>query len=386
VSPAIYQLQSEVSTFPSSPLARFPSSSLDLERAAKHMRFLWSDQVLIRNDATLKAFLNSKDFTLQASAPPFSVFKLKQFDTHLVDVLQVPLQWHAKKNWMETSFQWFNARQNFEKYVPVFHDGEAPKNIQAAPTDARIDKLTMDRTHIAWTTNAVNTAQLVRMTWHTKWRLATKGKLYLAGPGFMLVVPEEENVRLEYTDTTVGLWGMGASILAFVVFVFMCVKRRLGVSEHSQALTSSAWPVKLNGLNLVWLWPLILIATGLWFHLNNPERVYTQAWVAMRAGNYAGAAPQFDSAFEGRKSNAKKEEALFWAAKAYQQSQQDDKALQRFEMLTTGYHGFWLPESLFTHAELADKKGQSKEAQALRRRLIDEYPQDRWTQKLAPQK
>jgi TolA-binding protein len=106
----------------------------------------------------------------------------------------------------------------------------------------------------------------------------------------------------------------------------------------------------------------------------------------MRAGNYAVAASQFDSAFEGRKSNAKKEEALFWAAKAYQQSQQDDKALQRFETLTTGYHGYWLPESLFTHAELADKKGQLKEAQALRRRLMDEYPQDRWTQKIAPQK
>jgi hypothetical protein len=391
VSPAIYQLQSEVSTHPSSPLARFPSSSLDLERAAKHMRFLWSDQVLIRNEATLKAFVSSQDFSLQASAAPFSVFKLKQFDTHLVDVLQVPLQWHSKKNWMETSFQWFNSRQNFEKYVPVFHDGEKSENIKPAALEVRINTLTMDRTHVAWTTNAVNSAHLVRMTWHPKWRLVTKGKLYLAGPGFMLVVPEEENVRLEYTDTSVGLWGMVATVLAFVVFVFMLTKRPAVETEHAQAwrslaLGSPAWPMRLNVRNLVWVWPLILIAIGGWFHLKNPERVYTQAWVDMRAGNFAGAAPQFDSAFEGRKSNAKKEEALFWAAKAYQQLQQDDKALQRFEKLTTEYHGYWLPEALFTHAELAAKKGQLQEAQELRRRLIEDYPQDRWTQKLESKK
>ena len=244
----------------------------------------------------------------------------------------------------------------------------------------------MDRTHIAWNTNAVKSAHLVRMTWHPKWRLVTKGQMYLAGPGFMLVVPEEEKVRLEYTDTSVGLWGMVGTVLAFVLFVFMWMKRTQVAAEDSQALSSPAWPVRLNARNPVWIWPLILIAIGVWFHLKNPERVYTQAWVDMRAGNFAGAAAQFDSAFEGRKSNAKKEEALFWAAKAYQQLQQDDKALQRFEKLTNEYHGYWLPESLFTHAELADKKGQLNEAQALRRRLIEEYPQDRWAQKIAPQK
>jgi len=80
VSPAVYQLQSEVSTHPSSPLARFPSASLNTQMAAAHMRFLYVNQVVIRNQESVRDFRRSVDFSETSVVPPFHVFSLTDFN------------------------------------------------------------------------------------------------------------------------------------------------------------------------------------------------------------------------------------------------------------------------------------------------------------------
>lgn len=383
VSPAIYQLQSEVSRHPSSPLARFPSSSFDLERAAQHMRFLWSNQVLVRNDESRLGFMASKDFSLVASAPPFHVFELKKFDTHLVDLVDRPLQWHSTKDWMDTSFHWFSSRQLFGKHVPVFSNNTPPSNIQTPPSHAKISDLRMDRDSLQWHTNAVGSAHLVRMAWHPRWQLASKGAIYLAGPGFMLVVPEENEVRLVYQNTTVGTLGMVSSCLAFLVFV-LALWRHTIKGDQASINAASPWPSHLRWNSLAWIWALLLCITGAYFHFNNPERLYTLAWDEMRAGRLTAAIDKFDQAYAGRKSKAKKEEALFWSAKAREQASQPQDALMKYKTLTSTFSGYWLPEALYTQAVLAEKFGDNAQAKALRQRLSDEFPNDRWTLKLQP--
>lgn len=378
VGPAIYQLQSEVSTHPSSPLARFPSASLDPELAARHMNFLYANEVLIRNEASYKALAANPSFTEVASAAPFYVFKLKQFNSHLVDLTDRPLRWLPKKGWMEASFQWFKSRQKFDAELPVFDDAGATPTVAPAAT-AQIHDLKMERDSIRWRTDAVGSAHLVRMAWHPRWHLASKGKLYLAGPGFMLVVPEEANVVLEYGHTPVGVVGMVAtllSLLALAVLIWRDRRITAGVSQPT-----AAWPRDW----LAVLWPLLLIASGLWFHLHNPERLYTDAWTLMRANQPLEAAAGFDQAYTARQSDAKKEEALFWSAKAHEQAGQADEALKRYRQLTANYHGFWLAESLYTQWRLAQASGLAGEAQTARARLLLEFPNDRWTQRLTKQ-
>ncbi|OIN94166.1 MAG: hypothetical protein AUJ20_01590 [Comamonadaceae bacterium CG1_02_60_18] len=402
VGPAIYQLQSEVSTHPSSPLARFPSGSLDLERAAAHMNFLWANQVLIRHDDTFKAFAASPLFTEVASAAPFHVFQLKAFDSQWVDIVDTarqPLRWLPTQNWMQASFAWFKSAERFSRELPVFHAGAAPQ-IVAPAAGAQVHDLKLERQKLSWRTDAVGAAHLVRVAWHPRWKLATQGQLYLAGPGFMLVVPGEANVVLEYGHTPVGLAGMVASALALLVLLalmwrdFLCRSRAPATKAvqtrpspkafaaraqlQQDSPPSTPWPRD----RLAALWPLLLICAGLWLHLHNPERLYTNAWVLMRANQPAQAAPAFDQAYAARQGDAKKEEALFWAAKAYEQAGQRDAALARYRDLTTHFHGYWLPESLYTQSHLEQAVGASAPAQSTRARLLQEFPNDRWTQRL----
>lgn len=390
LAPAVYQLQSEVSRYPSSPLARFPSASMNLDQAARHMRFLWSNEVLVRHPETVAAFKAHAAFQEIASAEPFHVFRLRSFETHMVDVVQQPLRWLSRSNWMEKSFAWFKNKQAMDDYLPVFDDG-SPPNIQAAPAVAKIDDFQLTRESISWRTNAVGSAHLLRVSWHPKWHLASKGQIFLAGPGFMLVVPQEQQVTLEYKDTSVGLWGQRASLLAFLLWGLGLAwrwRRRLKVSpEQPVQGHPNYWPSQ--GLILrggSWLWPLLLGLLALMLHIKNPERLYTHAWDLYRHGELAKAADGFDQAYHARSSAAKKEEALFWAGKTYELANDRTRALQRYKSLVDNYTGYWLPEALFTLAHLAEQAGDQELADVSRRRLLNDFPTDAWAQKLKPLK
>jgi TolA-binding protein len=115
--------------------------------------------------------------------------------------------------------------------------------------------------------------------------------------------------------------------------------------------------------------------------LHNPERLYTDAWTLLRANQYSDAALKFDDAFAARRSEAKKEEALFWSAKAYEQAGKRAEALQRYHQLTGSYHGYWVPEALYTQAKLDRAAGNVGEAESATQRLISEFPNDNWAKR-----
>ena len=59
-----------------------------------------------------------------AEAPPFTLFKLKQFDSQLAQVVSLPLQLRPKENWMQDAFAWFRTRSRFDRYLPVYVDAK----------------------------------------------------------------------------------------------------------------------------------------------------------------------------------------------------------------------------------------------------------------------
>lgn len=382
--PAVYQLQSEVSSQPSSPLARFPSGSLDLDMAAQHMRMMYANEVLVRHPNTRRAFSASALFEEQARAEPFAVYRLKDFTSKMVDLVDKPLRWQAKTDWMEASFQWFRSPQGFVAEIPVFDDGPMP-DLRPVPAKARVHDFKLERNQISWRTDAVGAPHLVRMAWHTRWQLATRGSLHLAGPGFMLVIPGEAEVRLVYGHTRMGVAGMWASGLAVLVLLWLAwcdVRRSAWICTNLRAKThahaQSIWPSD----RLSFFWPALLMGLALWLYSHDPERLYANAWVKMRSSQHVQAAQLFDDAYAERRGDAKQEEALFWAAKAYEQAGMRDEALTRYVRLTSGYHGYWLPEALYLQWQLARAKGLAAQADEARERLLREFPANRWAQRV----
>ncbi len=375
LGPAIYQLQSEISARPSSPLVRFPSGSLDPQFAARHMNLLHTDTLLLRSLQAKAAIESSGLFDKLAEAPPFVLYRLKGFDSRLIELVRQPLSARPSQDWMQDAFAWFRTRSRFDAYLPVYGELALDKLVAPDPTNT-VRAKSLARHELVFETDAVGSPHLVKIAYHHRWQLRTKGQLALAGPGYILVVPQEREIRLVYGHTLVGKLGIAATVLGALYSLFALWRRRpealLGATKERPL---KPWKPAL----IAWL---ALLAAGFYFALRSPERLYNLAWQDMRANRYVEASEGFRRAYVLRRPPAKKEEALFWLAKASELAGLRAQAKARYLELAEHYHGYWVPESLYTYVLLERQDGRPDLAAPFAKRLRQEYPESKWTLKL----
>lgn len=380
IGPAVYQLQSEISASPSSPLVRFPSGSLDPVFAAKHMNFLHADTLLIRSDRAKEALEASGLFAKTAESLPFTLYRLKGFDSQLAQVVTMPLRVSASPDWMQESFAWFRTRSRFDAYLPVYIKAGADlsfaQNTDKTPASA-VREISLERNEMVFETAAIGRPHLIKMAYHPRWKLASQGSLHIAGPGFMLVVPQEKTIKLEYGHTFIGKLGMLSTTLAFLISFWLLWRGRSGAVAAPATVSPSwrSWPPLLTG------WCL-LIAAGGYYASYSPEQVYREAWDLFNANKDAEASEKFLLAHQLRRPPAKKEEALFWLAKSLERAGKRAEAKARYREIVDTYHGFWVPESLYTYIILERLDGNEKDITVFAQRLREEYPNNVWTQRL----
>ena len=192
----------------------------------------------------------------------------------------------------------------------------------------------------------------------------------------MLVVPQEKEIRLVYGHTLTGKLGMAATLVATLCALFVAWASR------RQASLAAAEVRARNRWRATFVACLALLGAGFYFGTRSPERIYNLAWESMRANRYADASAEFARAYALRRPPAKKEEALFWLAKSSELAGRRAEAKARYLELAQRYHGYWLPESLYTYVLLERKDGQSDLAAPFAARLREEYPGNKWALKL----
>ncbi|WP_084181795.1 6-pyruvoyl-tetrahydropterin synthase-related protein [Polaromonas glacialis] len=384
LGPAIYWLQSEISAQPSSPLSRFPSGSLDLEKAAVHMQWLHADTLLLRSDAAKLAAQTSKLFEKIGEAPPFAVYQLRNFSSQMItpvtwDLLQTPMA-----GWMENAFDWFRRQDHRDGSQP-YYLGKNQHEIHishADPARIKVSDEHISREEIRFSTTGIGTPHLIKMAFHPRWQLASPGTLTLAAPGFMLVVPETTQVVLHYSTTLIGKVGKVVSTFACFFLAFICIKRILifynykqKIRLHRDVLTDITEPSKYIA------WIAILFITSMVIHALSPERNYRLGWQSMRHHDYAKAQFYFIESAGQRRGRGRSEEAIFWAAKASELGGRKKEALALYTKLILTYSGYWVPEALYTAAELARTEGNLDQANAWTQRLNQNYPANIWSKK-----
>lgn len=373
LSPAIYQTQSEISQQPSSPLVRFPSGFLDPSTAAVHMQLLHADTALLRNTAAKQAVEASGAFIKIAENPPFTLYRLRNFASALISLAPLPLKAVTKENWLNHAFSWFKHYPRMD-FWPVYTFDDIPpddkKYVPPPVAKQNIKLLQFEHEKIHFTTAYPGRPHLLKMAYHPRWQLATPGKIYLAAPGYMMIVPESAEVELKYGNTAIGNIGIIASLITFMAISLLFITDIWTKKYRHKELhfPSAAF---LKGLCL---WSVLLGSLSFYAWLSSAERLYSEAWIYMHNNDYKHAAEEFDHAYAGRRVPAKQEEALFWSAKANELAGQRLAADERYSLLVKQFDGYWLPESLYTLGRLKRMQGNELAALYYEQRLRSEFP------------
>jgi hypothetical protein len=397
LGPAVYQTQSEVSARPSSPLVRYPSGELNPKRAAVHMQTLHANQVLTRSKEATTALLQSGLFHLKVSQPPFSLLELEGFRDEWIYTKISNWALLPKAGWMDDSHAWFRSQRRMSAAWPVYADLGTTDPLRAAfetaqlTADINVRDLSVERHRVAFSTDGVGRPHLIKMSYHPRWELATQGRTFLAAPGFMVIVPQEGRVELVYGTTAVGKAGVIASALAcgwaaWALWALWAFQKRPSPVTWGAQTESSRCTVLVDtssyklsaGYGAFVLAGLIALAAS-----QSPSRTYQEAWTAIRASEHARAAELFYEAYQGRTSRAGQEEALFWSARAAEDSGDSVVALERYRTLIDRYQGYWVPESLSRVVVLAQDLGLPGVATLARQRLMEEHGPSKWAQEAA---
>lgn len=374
LAPVIYLTQAEISRAPSSPLARFPSARPAPGRAAVHLRMLYADTLLVRSPEMRRLLAADPAFERVAVIEPFELWRLRDFSTPLIEPLTVPLHVLPRTDWQRHAFDWFAALADAPPaFWPVYDDDDRV----ASPSEQQptvIRAIRLERARIRFTTSTPGQPVLIRQAFHPRWRLQTPGSLHLAAPGFLLVIPADEQVELIFGDTPIGQAGSLATLAALLVLAVLwwrggCIAGSGGTQEVSaQDLHKRPEPL-LHIAPVRVLLLLIGLAAAILAGRTSPEATYRLAWQAFNTGDSARAAELFAQAANERQGHGRRQEALYWRAIALERAGDRNQARALFTEIALAPAGHWPADALQALLRDARERGDTAAVERWEARL-----------------
>jgi hypothetical protein len=217
-APFVFYVQSEISMETTCPLPEWGCALPDLDRGIPHLRMFNVSQFIARSAPVKQAAARRPDLVRELVDGEYEVFRLQPRDAgdgRYAVALELAPVLVETGNWKAAAYRWLKTASP-NAPVPVFtsaasdpHNpgfvarmreaaGELPRHpLPAVPAIAE----TIGPDRITITGCRPGHPVLIRVSYHPRWRARGGERVYLAGPGFMLVFPRDERVELVFEAT-----------------------------------------------------------------------------------------------------------------------------------------------------------------------------------------
>jgi hypothetical protein len=198
-------------------------SGMDFDRGTKHLAvYDVAYYVSFTEEATSAAL----DYGLEviAEPAPWTIFALP--DTDRVDVATFePVVWAGDGDFVDAALEWYDDVDNLEVWLvengprewrrvtSVEERLDAPKPY---PEEGTARVTAFEDHAVSFTTDAVGVPHLVKVSYFPNWMVDGGQGVYRAAPSLMVVIPEAENVTLEFENSWVENIGMVITVVTLV--------------------------------------------------------------------------------------------------------------------------------------------------------------------------
>ena len=258
---------SEMSYQPSNPIPGLRYHTFDMERGLAHMDLYGVGYYVSFTPEAASKAAQTDGFTEVAQTGPFHVFELPDTDlvvpaTHQPAVYEVPDRGlfasligsetvtgddgEALPSFHDLSLEWYDDIENLHRWVVADGPDEWPRveSIAERPDEeiyvrgSDVSDIVLEPHRISFSTEAVGVPHLVKVSYFPNWTATGADGPWRASPSLMVVVPTQEDVVIEFTDTwaesggkLLSLGGVGALIAVGVLYR----RRRINSGEADSA-------------------------------------------------------------------------------------------------------------------------------------------------------
>ncbi len=143
--------------------------------------------------------------------------------------------------WKNISLEWWTQLDKVDVPI-VFSDDDRFVKAEGIDDMERIkvdnDCIISDQIfneEIRFSTSCVGKPHIIKVSQFPKWHAEGADKIYLVSPSFMLVYPEQENVRLYYADTTIDIVGKILTIIGLIIIILVAIPRKNYVKDYFES-------------------------------------------------------------------------------------------------------------------------------------------------------
>ncbi len=419
-APFVFYVQSEISRIPSCPLVPYHCGRLDAARAAEHLRLFNVSEVIVRGERVKAELAESPEFSLAEEIPPYQVFRIADTDGAYV----VPLRYRpvvlVGGSWKTEFFNWFKRPGSGD--VPLvradsvgipddWHRVEAlPDRVPRRALNAAVEVSSrVSAEEIRISTSRPGHPLLVKVSYHPRWRAEGAAGVWLASPSFMLVVPQQEEVRLVYGRGRADWVGIVLTTLglAYLVIVMGLAARGAGRSATSPSPSPSrspspspspspsapAAPVPSPGAEVLLdrvfrrrrIWApalaitLALGAVALRWSRVDPWVLHRQGLDLFHGGSYEAAEPLLLRAIAAAPTSPAAHYSDYYHALAAHRAGRPAETVSRFRDFVRDFpDSEMVPEAHFRIGESLMAAGRYDDAAARFLMVIDRFPESAW--------
>jgi len=213
---------SEVSQRPSNPIPGLDYHRLDFDRATAHLAVYGvSYYVSFTDEATTAAA--EAGLEVLAEPEPFTVYALPE--SPMVEVATFePAVWAGDGSFHDAALEWYDDVTRLDRWVVEGGPEEWPRITEISRSDSRdrivavreVGDVDIGHHHVSFRTEAVGVPHLVKVSYFPNWQADGAEGPWRAAPSLMVVVPTQEEVTLEFQNTTGEYLGLALSLASAV--------------------------------------------------------------------------------------------------------------------------------------------------------------------------
>ena len=430
----MFYIQSEISQKSSRPFPQYKYSNVNLAEGIEHLKLFNVKDFIVVSSEIKEKIKEFPQFKPAKTIPPYSIYELTTNENRYVTPLKYEPILCKTQNWKKTFFWWFRNYGKYEGVHLVFDPGSSTdrsrfksaidsslfQSLPRIPINKPCDVSEEIREEeIIIRTSAPGIPLLIKVSYHPNWKVEGADKVYLASPSFMLIYPNQEEVRLyfgktfwNYLGNALTIFGVAIIIIGFVPFanLFSC-RSELAREPHTREpfnLCSRPRPLLqtivcllcrrselareqyFNIINIIERSQkrivitlavisiigamVLIISVG-----QHPKDLKNKGIIYKDRGKLEEARAIFKRIVDKYPDYPKADEAAYYYAICYYKDENWKKTIETFRSLIEKYpDSVWVPESWFHIGKAHARLGNVKQAEKIFRLIIENYPSTEW--------
>lgn len=230
-SPFVFYIQSAVSKVCSGPFPQYKYTRLNLPVAIPLLEKFNVTHYIVKSDVAKKQAKQVPELKLEKQFGEYEIYRLTTNDgSYVVPVDFEPVLFETD-SWKMDFFNWFRAGRLLDVPLVYAPDSDEGRFKQKADKLFEVEKIPIKKSQaevvekigkedIEFSTNLVGYPHLIKVSYHPNWQVEGADQIYLVSPSFMLVYPNQENVRLYFGKTIYNYTGEALSLIGLTIVLF----------------------------------------------------------------------------------------------------------------------------------------------------------------------